>query len=468
MKKVLDWVKANVLIVVLAVVGIASIGLGWFFGDTLNGSVQRTAKERAARITDLESLEKSNVTLNIPGREPATKTVVINERLLQQYREATEQLKSDADKIRELALARNKRDHEPVLPGVFPAPPATQRELVPSEMQKAIEAAYGKLFAEIHAGQPAPADEIAATLSRREMQFIQSTLKKANRESLDDKEKKTLADDLAMGRLALYEEQAQKIGVYMAPNAVQIPPPQGSGRALASLSEMFDWQWRYWIVRDILLAVVDANEAASGRRDGSVLRSPVKRILSIRIDPPEFLVPASSGGGGGGGAGFGAAGGGFGAAGGDAGAAAPAPDAAAVAAANAPLGVPQIDMTGEAPRDYSRSFTGRQKTPVYDVRRATVQAIVATNQLPLFFDALAQRNFITVTNVRIQPADPFLDAEQGFLYGKDPVSTVTFELESVWLRAWVAPLMPAEVRTALGIQSVPQADAAPAAGAKTG
>ena len=116
-----------------------------------------------------------------------------------------------------------------------------------------------------------------------------------------------------------------------------------------------------------------------------------------------------------------------------------------------------IDPKVDATRDYSKRFTGRVSNPVYDVRLAQVRFVAATSALPAVFDALAAENFMTVVDVRVAPADPFLAAQQGFLYGAEPVSEVVATIETVWLREWLAERMPQAVRTALGIQAAPPA-----------
>ncbi len=131
------------------------------------------------------------------------------------------------------------------------------------------------------------------------------------------------------------------------------------------------------------------------------------------------------------------------------------------AGADQPLTAPVINQTAEAKRNYSRNFTGRITSPLYDVREAEVVLIAETARLPEIFNALARRNFMTVVDVTVKPADAFEAAREGLVYGKAPVSEVTMKIESVWLREWTAPLMPAEVRTALGVT-------APAAGAADG
>ena len=141
---------------------------------------------------------------------------------------------------------------------------------------------------------------------------------------------------------------------------------------------------------------------------------------------------------------------------------------AAAPAAVAELGDPAIDIKTEAARDYSKRFTGRVSNGIYDVRLAEVTFIADTEKLPAVFDALAAQNFMTITNVRIAPADPFAAARSGFLYGIKPVSEVSATVESIWFRDWTARHMPAALRTALGITSGGQAagseDAASAQG----
>jgi hypothetical protein len=84
---------------------------------------------------------------------------------------------------------------------------------------------------------------------------------------------------------------------------------------------------------------------------------------------------------------------------------------------------------------------------------AEVTFVAETSKLPLVFAKLADENFMTITNVRIAPADAFAAARSGFVYGIEPVSEVTATIETVWFREWTAEFMPAVLRTALGIQS---------------
>ena len=51
------------------------------------------------------------------------------------------------------------------------------------------------------------------------------------------------------------------------------------------------------------------------------------------------------------------------------------------------------------------------------------------------------------------PADPYQAVAEGFFYGAEPVSNVTLQLETLWLRAWTKLFMPPALKAALGIPS---------------
>ena len=77
--------------------------------------------------------------------------------------------------------------------------------------------------------------------------------------------------------------------------------------------------------------------------------------------------------------------------------------------------------------------------------------VVSTVRIPTILDTFAQHNFATVIDIDLQPVNKFTSLEEGFDYGAEPVSELTVVLETVWLRAWTAELMPKSVKTALGI-----------------
>jgi hypothetical protein len=444
-KDILAWIRQHPLIPVFCGVVVLALGLGWWFSGGVNASVRADAESQAAKLNELASIEKGSVNLVIPGREPISRTTVINQRIIDEYSAATAALRGDADRIMQAALARNRRDHTPVMDRVFPQPKDDRRrQTLALDFHARLVEAYRSLLEQSGAGSPPAASAVVDTLMRREIQFIQSTLRKSDRAALAPSELEDLKAELAKNRLAMYGEDASKLTVYADLASFEIPASP-EGKSPPSVDTMFDWQWRFWIARDIMAAVVAASEAANAGKTGSVLNAPVKRIVSIRtLD----AIPLAGGSGpsGGGSAGMASGMGGFGG-GGEGGM----PPPAALSGEEPPLPDPVIDLGASIQPAFDRVLTGREDNAVFDVRRVEVRIVAATADLPLFFDALARVNFITVVDVSLDRADPFAAAQQGFIYGKDPVSNVRLELETVWLRSWTSPLMPAKVREALGV-----------------
>ena len=84
---------------------------------------------------------------------------------------------------------------------------------------------------------------------------------------------------------------------------------------------------------------------------------------------------------------------------------------------------------------------------------------MTTQGLPKVIDALSRRNFMSILDVRMRPADAFEAAQEGFIYGIEPVSTVDLVIETIWFREWTADAMPPDLRDMLGIRSAPAAGA---------
>ena len=457
MDKVLHWLKGNVAIVVFGVVIVVAPILAFILSSRWNQSVLEEAQARARKLSEIEAIAKTNVSLTIPGGEPISLTTAVNQRLLDEYKRITEELKGDAGRVREQALAHNKRNHGLLIPRLFPEMPAVERDTLPPEMYETVLAAYRRMLESIKGASPVSPDEAARAVARREEDYITGTLRKKSRSELEASEVAELTTELTKARLAKYGEPALSSRVYVDLSA--LPLPSAALKASASEAEMFAWQWNFWLVDDILQALNDANVAVGGR-DGRIATNPVKHILSIRpLDALSFGgMAAPDGPGAPGGSGrrspnFGGMGAGgnmlppAAEGGGDAGGAAP------------PAG------GADAARDYKASFTGRVSNALFDVRPVEVRLVVAMDKIPAIIDALAKRNFMTVLDVDLQPADPFAAAARGFIYGTDPVAELTLVLETVWLREWTTPFMPRQVKEHLKIPVAPPPGAAPPDGA---
>ena len=477
------WVKANMLVVVFCVI-VVLVPVGAYFGaETFGAKVRSDTEKRTQVYNDLESQLKAKVELPIPGGESFPLNGLPNEAIVQEYEQLLTKVSDDARTVYATARDFNagtagNPKHKPLVdPGVFPGysrANRSEREGVRLRVGDALRQGYERMLSDCRAGRPPEDSSLKSAIDAAEKRFVQGELKQESRAKLDAAQVQLLDKQLGKARIEQYFEVAKRISFYVDPGAIEVPTKesitkllkagkdeQSQGKALDEHdAQLFEMQWKYWVVSDIMRALSAANSSTP-----SVLQAPVKRVIKISVLPAESMGQPASGGE--------AAVMGDDAPAADDPADAPAEgapaDGATVAAAEVPkLGPPMVDPKVEAPRDFSKRFTGRVSNPVYDVRLSEVVFVAETSKLPKIFDALASQNFMTVANVRISPADPFEAAREGYLYGPEPVSVVTATIESVWLREWTAQYMPAAVRTALGIQSAPPAGASSESAPQTG
>ena len=443
MNNVLSWVKQNVFIVVFGVVIIAAAVGGPLVASMLNEGVNKRLEDRAKKFSELSSLEKTQVT------NPSTQeviTTVVNEQLLNRYRDVVESQAADAQRVREMAVNHNRKNFSLILPpgwdpnAVYLFPEPIDRQVLdyrPGEFWELVSGKYQSIVDSVGAGMPPSTEDISEDIRRADGQFRLTQLFKNVTDELSADEQQKLRDHLQQVRLGRYNEIAKSVSFYASPNQLAIPSFDPA--AAIGLADMFVWQWDTWIVQDILEAIATAN--ADSR---NVLDAPVKRLLYLQVhDNPTAASQGgssgSSGSSGGSAPGFGGAGeGGFGAGRGP-----KPPDAATpVLPANPKMPVPT---------DFNWSFTGRKTNPLYDVRRASLGLVVEAQRLPDVLDALAKQNFFTVLNMELAPAEPFDHVREGFMYGSKPVLRVAMEIETVWLREWTTEFMPPDLKTILSI-----------------
>jgi hypothetical protein len=287
----------------------------------------------------------------------------------------------------------------------------------------AVHAHAAAVLKDVRAGMPPSDESLTEQLQRRQDQFI-ATLRKADRKSLSEEELQQLKNELRDKRLQLYADAAVNLSFYADIDTIGLPGSPMEAGSPPSETSLFLWQWREWIIEDILRAAASANKPYR-----SVSDAPVKRVLSIAVREdvlPKVAAPAAD-------------------APADAGAA-PAADAAAAP----PMALPPIDMKAPVTYDFTKSVTGRVSNSLYDVRTATVRMVVASSMLPEVLNAIARQNFMTVTSLEVASADAFAAADSGFVYGAKPVCEIKLTVESIWLRPWLAKLMPRELRERKG------------------
>lgn len=447
MTPVLNWIKANIFTVIfIAVMVVALVALPVVAGR-LNAAVRKDVENRLTKYSQLESLEKVQVTIEGPNGEPQSQQVLINEKLLQRFREVTEAKRADAEEVLAEAVMHNRKDRGVLLGELFPEPPPAQRETLPKRFHEELLAAYEALLEELEAKSAPSFEEVQEAIDRRRSQFYTIKLQKDLSDALSEKEQEQLVDELTEARVGLYAEAADNTKFYASLDALYIP--QWNQARLPLMAELYDWQWQYWINEDLLRALADANG-----RSSSVQTGPVKRVLSIALLGALSSAGESGSGGAVGGSGMGAGGGfgggpGGGRRGGSTGGAGG--DSDTPAAAGRP-----VDPTKPVPVNYDKTFTGRITNPLYDVRYVELSLIVDTARVPEVLDSLARRNFLTIYDLRMIPADSFSAARDGYLFGAAPVSQLILRVETVWLRSWTSQFMPNDVKMALGVP-VPRA-----------
>lgn len=421
MNAVLAWIKSNVASVIFIVVMVVALVSLPILAGQMNSSIQDLMKDRVGQHRDLVKLEKTDVKIGNPvSGHQISETALVNKRLLDRLLEVTEAETADATRVQEAAEVHNRKGRGVLLDRLFPEPPPAEREVLPEAFHRRLETAYEQLLERVGAGSPPSLEVMRDEILRREDNFRNQTLQKDVGDPLDEEEERQLREALTEQRMSLYAEQAEGIGLYATIEALNVPRWEQARQP--SLPELYDWQWQYWVVEDLLEALAEANRGSATDRY-SVQQAPAKRVLDV--------VVYESDAGDGGGAGPGASRGGRG--------------------SDEPTGI-KPNPVAEVTRDYGVSFTGRVTNALYDVRLAGMTLVVETARLPVVMNALARRNFITVLDVDVVPADHYAAARDGYFYGSEPVSEVTLTLETIWLRSWTTPYMPGELKQALHIQ----------------
>jgi len=447
LKPVLAWIKANLLIVIFSLVILAVLPAAYFVSSAWGNSVRKEQADKAGK--ELSRIKGAMVDYSIPAYEAGAQPVSFksepNARITEWFKARREELAKQAGEIFTRAVEFNqgkgpdaaavwRTEHRPLIPGLFPKPAPDQAQPLIYAFEDSIlgkrgsVTPYQQLLDSIGAGQRADVlrlSEIITDLRNREAEKI--TVQKRE---LTPAEHADLEKQLTERRLAEYQNHARTFSVYASKDI--FPTDTRAGVSIATgdsllpaelnPDRLFLYQWDLWVLSDLLGAVRVANAGPDGR-PLPVEQSVVKRILSIGLADPEGIIQNNDA----------------------------MPDAFAAAPA-APA------TPGLVPLDPTRSITGRGSGPnntVYDVRRGSITAIVASDRVPEFLSAIERTNFMTVTGLEVSTVNIWEDLKEGYYYGTEHVVQVKVEIESVWLRAWMAPLVPDGIKSLLQFPDAP-------------
>jgi hypothetical protein len=453
-KKVLAWVKANLLIVVFSSIIVISLPVAYFGASMWGGGIRKARAETAAkRLTDVQGAKfKYTLAPVMPDGVGVDESVPANDAMSKFI--AAERAKSDKAAKQvvqtaidfnhgkgEMAAAVGRKPHVPLVEGLFPAPAAnapltelTNRFVERLVSSKNKPSVYEEMLREIlNAGEPVDPQVLSQQLDAEKATQVQRLRGAGDAgQKLGEAEQEELAKRLLDVRRRAHLNRAAQIAVYATVDALPIeggPNVQGTTIPKSipdqppAVSRAFQWQMDYWMIRDLFSAVRVANSTSGGVL-GNINSSVVKRIERISLG--DAFASATGGSD---------------------------PNNPEAAAAAVPATTIE-QLAGMVPTDLTLSVTGRKSSlanPVYDVRTAQLVMVVSTARMKELFNAFARTNFMTITDIDLDEVDVRADLDRGFYYGPEGVMRATITVETVWLRGWTHDLFPSGVKKRLGM-----------------
>jgi len=460
MNSVLAFLKARLVIVVLAVLILAMLPTAWIISGKLNKKIV-DAQTKAYQDEKQKIQRAAKVTYTVPrisaseSPDLLTANRAPNDRVTNWFKAQREERAEQINSILGRVVDLNEAGHGKLL-AEFPPPAgadsSTERRTAQELARKIIgegrnydRPIYRILFEKMGAGSPPDPEAVAQAVDA----FEEQSLARIDSGSASDPkavqaERDELAKALVDRRIGEYRRVAREISFYGSASAVtgEVEDPRGAGRfgsprgssgggdfvqiltavpERPTMAEAYGWQWDYWVVEDLLRAVAKANSDQAGDPTPVPL-SVVKRVESIRLRP--FKIPE----------------------------AASAADAASEFGNFGNFGGGPA-ASGSSPEGERVTLTGRKaSTDTYDVRHAEMVVIVNPSRLVELLEAIKKTNLMTVTDLDLEEIDVWEHLRAGYFYGDgEHVMRATIGVESVWLREWTKQFMPASVRRALGI-----------------
>ncbi|MDP7071182.1 MAG: hypothetical protein QF561_07520 [Phycisphaerales bacterium] len=452
---VLHWVKSNLIIVICSVVILGSLIAGPIVSNGMNEELAKDVKKRLRKIDDLDNNTESSFTW--PG-DTESHQVMITEPLIDAYQQVAADRVKQSEHVVSIVQRGNRGENTNIMPELFPAPTNRDRDLevLPPELHRRILAGYEAMLESLHAGTAPAEEDVKKELTAKRDDFLDHSFRKQPNERLTDEEQDKLSEYLSGQRLRVYRERASDIGVYLSMDT--LGPPEYSPRDKPTLDQMFEWQWRLWVLERVAGAIKSINGGSAEPMAAihTIDQIDVRGLLAVATPAAgERTFEGGSSGGGGGGFG-GAGGGGFGGAGGGGfGGGGPMGGGGSPGSGGGGKGG-TVSVPPAGTRDYTRSVTGRVTNAAFDVVLVDLDMLVTTNRIDDILEGLTVPVVMSVLDVEVARGDPYASLARGEYVGEEDVSRLVLTLETLWLRDWSGELMPNEARARIGLPPHPE------------
>jgi hypothetical protein len=441
LQQVSAWCKSNIVLVILAVVSISAVVGLPRVAATEKLKVQELLDTRSKVFVTLDNLSNTRVVDPSTG---ASGKIVVNKQFNHDLEELVDTLEDESRADIQDATQLNQKDYEVLYSStLFTNPNTSELETLPELFHRDLELKYKALLELANAGSAATSEDLASYLEDARVRFMETNLSTRQDADLTQEQRSNLQKHLAKLRRDKLRTHALGISVYLDESVLNIP--EFSLEAIPTPGELFVWQWRYWVVADMIRGIAKINKGQSE------LTSLVKRVVSIEI--LGLPVPDVSLSGGGGRNPRGGStpprprpgGGGLNPTGNPRGGSPPRPKPSPIGG-NPPSG-------GSTSGGMAPTHTGRKSGDLYDLLQVRLTVVVDTKRIPQVLNSLATHNFLTVIDLSLRPTDKLVAMGAGFHYGTASVSEMTVVLEAAWLRSWTDDFMPDSVKKALGIKT---------------
>jgi hypothetical protein len=427
----MDMLKKNWFSVVCGVIAVLAIVAVPTFISSQQKVLQKALDARVATNTSLTTLKNASrhqpVVSIDPNATPPDLKVFPGPAVIEAGKAAITQVQTQSVELEKLVTDMNR--HTLLVPGSLPQPGSVPGSDAFSFGRAYIDEVEKGIPARLNSTTPPTDAEIDARKAEETAAITEKSPKNAttgkplNQPALDEQ----IARRVAELPDEMRRNAANQHKIYMFPTALSIHPDFAA--SANAVNQQLDaekiWyaQLGLWVQEDVVNSIIELNKNSK-----NVAESPVKQLVGIETSFGQdiYTMPV-------------------------AGAAAPAPigqAAASPVAANA--------VTDPLPKDFSVSPTGHVCNGVFDVVHFTVCMHVQSADIIHTIQELERDRLLTAMISDVVVVNSFEEKDNGFLYGPQPVVTLTLKCEELFLRSWTRPLMPQPVKTMLNVQEPAQ------------